>query len=196
MRQVAAGVAAWAAWRVLVAAVYMLVIASCGGSSKEAARPQAEPAPAKEAAPPPEPASAAGAPAIAPTGEPGDLPAPPDVAAPPKDAKTSPKGVFYKVLAPGKGGPKPTAEDTVRVHYTGWTTDGKMFDSSVVRGEPNDFPLKHLIPGWTDAIPVMSVGDKVRFWIPEELAYKGKPGMPPGMLVFDVQLIAIVPPGS
>ncbi len=121
------------------------------------------------------------------------IPAPPDVAAPPKDAKKSPKGVSYKVLSGGKGGPKPTAEDTVKVHYTGWTTDGKMFDSSVQRGQPTEFPLRGVIAGWTDAIPVMSVGDKVRFWIPEELAYKGQPGRPQGMLVFDVELLEIKP---
>jgi peptidylprolyl isomerase len=147
-----------------------------------------------EAAPAPAPAPAS-APGFA-VGEPGPLAAPPDVAAPPKDARTSPKGVFYKVLVAGKGGQKPTVEDTIRVHYTGWTTDGKMFDSSMERGEPADFPLKHLIPGWVDAIPEMSVGDKVRFWIPEELAYKGRPGTPQGMLVFDVELIAILPPGN
>jgi len=191
MRQDAAGAAAWIA-RVLVVAVCVLVVGSCGAGPKDGARPQPDPAPAKEPAAPPEPEAAPAAPA----GEPGAVPAPPDVAAPPKDAKTSPKGVFYKVLVAGKGGPKPTAEDTVRVHYTGWTTDGKMFDSSVVRGEPAEFPLKYLIPGWTDAIPVMSVGDKVRFWIPEELAYKGKPGVPQGMLVFDVELLAILPPES
>jgi FKBP-type peptidyl-prolyl cis-trans isomerase len=122
---------------------------------------------------------------------PAGIPAPPDVTAPPKDAKKSPKGVSYKVLTAGKGGPKPTAEDTVKVHYTGWTTDGKMFDSSVTRGQPAEFPLRGVIAGWTDAIPVMSVGDKVRFWIPEEMAYKGSPGKPQGMLVFDVELLEI-----
>jgi peptidylprolyl isomerase len=126
-------------------------------------------------------------------GQPPGVPAPPDVAAPPKDAKKSPKGVSYKVLTPGKGGAKPKATDTVKVHYTGWTTDGKMFDSSVTRGQPAEFPLNGVIAGWTDAIPVMSVGDKVRFWIPEELAYKGVPGRPQGMLVFDVELLEIKP---
>jgi FKBP-type peptidyl-prolyl cis-trans isomerase len=119
------------------------------------------------------------------------IPAPPDVAAPPKDAKKTPQGVFYKVLKAGKGGPKPTADSTVKVHYTGWTTDGKMFDSSVQRGQPAEFPLRGVIPGWTDGLQVMSVGDKVRFWIPEELAYKGSPGRPQGMLVFDVELLEI-----
>ena len=121
---------------------------------------------------------------------------PPDVAKPPADAKKTAKGVFYKVLHAGKGGPHPTADDTVKVNYSGWTTDGKMFDSSVTRKQPAQFNLRGVIPGWTDAIPLMSVGDKYRFWIPEELAYKGQPGRPQGMLVFDVELLEIVPKGA
>ncbi len=120
---------------------------------------------------------------------------PTDVAKPPGDAKKTPKGVFYKVLKAGKGGAKPTPQDTVKVHYSGWTTDGKLFDSSVKRGSPAEFPLGGVIPGWTDGLQVMSVGDKVRFWIPEELAYKGNPGGPQGMLVFDVELLEIKPGG-
>ncbi len=126
-------------------------------------------------------------------------PVPTDVAKPPADAKKTAKGVFYKVLAAGKGGPHPAPTDTVKVNYTGWTTDGKMFDSSVIRNQPAEFPLNGVIAGWTDGIPVMSVGDKVRFWIPEELAYKGSPGRPQGMLVFDVELLEIKagpPPGQ
>src|SRR5262249_45076319 len=119
---------------------------------------------------------------------------PPDVAKPAGDAKKTAKGVFYKVLKPGKGGPKPKPTDTVKVHYTGWTTDGKMFDSSVVRNEPSEFSLQGVIAGWTDGIPLMSVGDRYRFWIPEELAYKGQPSRPQGMLVFDVELLEIKPP--
>ena len=114
--------------------------------------------------------------------------------APPAGTSTTPKGVFYKVLSKGKGGPKPTVQDVVRVNYTGWTTDGRMFDSSVIKGEPAEFSLGGVIVGWTEGIPVMSVGDKVRFWIPDELAYKGSPGKPQGMLVFDVELIEIKPP--
>ena len=121
---------------------------------------------------------------------------PADVAKPPGDAKKTTKGVFYKVLKAGKGGPHPVPADTVRVHYTGWTTDGKMFDSSVTRNEPAEFPLKGVIAGWTDGIPTMSVGDKTRFWIPEELAYKGSPGRPQGMLVFDVELLEIKSPAA
>jgi len=119
--------------------------------------------------------------------------APKDVAAPPKNAKKTEKGVFYKVLEEGKGGPKPTALDKVEVHYSGWTTDGKMFDSSVTRGRTATFPLTAVIAGWTDGLQVMSVGEKTRFWIPEELAYKGQPGKPAGMLVFDVELVSIKP---
>jgi FKBP-type peptidyl-prolyl cis-trans isomerase len=122
----------------------------------------------------------------------GDIPpAPPDVAAPPADAKKTAGGVFYKVLQQGGGGPKPTPQDRVKVHYTGWQTDGKMFDSSYKRNTPAEFPLTNVIKGWTDGLQVMSVGDKVRFWIPEELAYKGSPGRPQGMLVFDVELLEI-----
>jgi FKBP-type peptidyl-prolyl cis-trans isomerase len=135
--------------------------------------------------------------------EPGVPPpaVPPDVAKPPADAKKTAKGVSYKVLKPGKGGPHPTPNDTVKVHYTGWTTDGKMFDSSVVRNEPSEFSLHGVIAGWTDGIPQMSVGDKFRFWIPEEMAYKGQAGRPQGMLVFDVELLEIkeakaAPPGG
>ena len=125
--------------------------------------------------------------------KPAPLPAPPDVAAPPKDATTLPSGLAFKVLQPGTGSTKPAASDLVTVHYTGWTTDGKMFDSSVSRGEPAKFPLTNVIPGWTDGIPTMVVGEKTRFWIPEELAYKDKPGRPQGMLVFDVELLEIDP---
>jgi peptidylprolyl isomerase len=125
--------------------------------------------------------------------EPAGLPPPPDVAKPPGDAKKTAKGVAYRVLSPGKGGPKPTAADTVKLHYTGWTTDGKMFDSSVQRGTPAEFRLTGVIAGWADALPVMSVGDKVRLWVPQELAYLGKPNRPQGMLVFDIELLEINP---
>ncbi len=123
-------------------------------------------------------------------------PVPSDVAKPPDDAKKSPKGVFYKVIKPGKGGPKPTAKDTVSVNYTGWTTDGRMFDSSALKGKPAEFGLNRVVEGWTDGIPMMSVGDTVRFWIPQDLAYKGAPDKPMGMLVFDVELLSIKPPAN
>ena len=119
------------------------------------------------------------------------LAAPRDVAAPPPDARRTAKGVYWKRLVTGKGGRKPTEDSTVLVHYTGWTTDGTMFDSTHKRGQPARFPLRAVIAGWTDGLQTMSIGDKTRLWIPEELAYKGAPGPPQGMLVFDVELISI-----
>ncbi|MFA5623619.1 MAG: FKBP-type peptidyl-prolyl cis-trans isomerase [Bradymonadales bacterium] len=121
------------------------------------------------------------------------LPAPADVAEAPEDAQRTPSGLAYKILKQGaEGGPKPTAADTVKVHYSGWTTDGKMFDSSVVRGEPATFGLTQVIAGWTEGLQLMKVGDSARFWIPEDLAYKGRAGAPAGTLVFDVDLLQVV----
>ncbi len=124
----------------------------------------------------------------------GAIDAPADVAAPPGDAEKTASGLASKVLTPGTGTEHPTVEDAVRVHYTGWTTDGAMFDSSVVRGEPISFPLGGVIAGWTEGLALMVVGEKRRLWIPQELAYKGRPGYPKGMLVFDVELLGIQKP--
>ena len=115
---------------------------------------------------------------------------PPDVAAAPADAKKTASGLAYKSLRPGTGGPTPVKSNNVTVHYTGWTTDGKMFDSSVASGQPATFGLGDVIEGWTEGVQLMTVGEKMRFWIPEGLAYKGE-RPPRGMLVFDVELIAI-----
>ena len=122
-----------------------------------------------------------------------ELAAPSDVAAPPADATTTSSGLAYKKLKPGSGGAKPKATDTVVVHYSGWTTDGKMFDSSVARGEPAVFPLGGVIPGWTEGLQLMTPGEKARFWIPGKLAYGDKPrgGAPGGTLVFDVELLEV-----
>jgi FKBP-type peptidyl-prolyl cis-trans isomerase len=119
------------------------------------------------------------------------IPAPPDVAAPPADAVKTPTGLFTKVQVPGAGTRRPQANSRVRVHYTGWTTDGKMFDSSVARKEPITFGLNQVIPGWTEGVQLMVEGEIRRLWIPEALAYRGQPGAPKGMLVFDVELIRI-----
>ncbi len=122
----------------------------------------------------------------------GNIAAPSDVAAPPGDAETTSTGLASKVLRPATGTDGPSsAADRVTVHYTGWTTDGEMFDSSVQRGEPATFPLNGVISGWTEGLQLMKVGEKRRFWIPEELAYRGRPGRPAGMLVFDVELLSV-----
>jgi FKBP-type peptidyl-prolyl cis-trans isomerase len=121
-----------------------------------------------------------------------DIPtkAPTDVKAPPADAKKTASGLAYKMIKQGTGGRHPKANSQVTVHYTGWTTDGKMFDSSVVRGEPATFGLDGVIPGWTEGLQLMYEGEKSRFWIPEKLAYQGK-SAPYGLLVFDVELVKI-----
>ena len=134
---------------------------------------------------PPAPAAAVAAP--------GDVPAPADVAAPPADATTTPSGLAYKVLTPGTGTEHPTDIDGVKLNYTGWTTDGKMFDTSTKRKKPAQFKLKGVIPGWTEGVQLMVVGDKMRFWIPSALAYGDtpkRPGAPAGPLTFDIELIS------
>lgn len=118
--------------------------------------------------------------------------APADVAAPPADATVLKSGLAYKVLKQGHGTRKPKARSTVSVHYTGWTTDGQMFDSSVPKGKPSVFPLNQVIRGWTVGLQQMVEGEKARFWIPEKMAYAGRPDRPQGMLVFDVELLDIV----
>lgn len=118
--------------------------------------------------------------------------APPDVAAPPKDARRTKSGLRYRFLAPAKrSGPRPKVTDAVEVHYSGWTTDGAMFDSSVTRGQPATFPVDGVIPGFREGILLMRPGDKLRVWIPGKLAYDGKPNAPQGMLVFDIELLNI-----
>jgi peptidylprolyl isomerase len=124
---------------------------------------------------------------------PEPIPAPPDVAAPPVDAVRTPSGLASKVLRPGRSNVRPTRASTVVVHYTGWTTDGRMFDSSVVRGEPTPFAVTGVIPGWTEGVQLMVVGEQRRFWIPGHLAYDSdpRPDVPKGMLVFDIELLEV-----
>jgi FKBP-type peptidyl-prolyl cis-trans isomerase len=122
--------------------------------------------------------------------EPSPTIPPPDVAKPPADAQRTPSGLYYKVLQPGIGARKPYQGSRVTVHYTGWTTEGKMFDSSIMRGQPTTFDLNQVIKGWTEGVQLMVQGEKTRFWIPESLAY-AQGGGPKGMLVFDIELIRI-----
>ena len=122
---------------------------------------------------------------------PKTIPAPPDVAAAPADAPTTSSGLATKVIAPGTGTEHPRANSRVKVHYSGWTTDGQMFDSSVARNEPISFGLNQVIAGWTEGVQLMVEGETRRLWIPENLAYRGQRGAPQGTLVFDVELIKI-----
>jgi FKBP-type peptidyl-prolyl cis-trans isomerase len=104
-------------------------------------------------------------------------------------------GLQYEVISEGTG-PQPRAEDTVQVHYRGTLVDGTEFDSSYSRGEPTEFPLNQVIPGWTEGIQLMKVGSTYRFYIPSELAY-GENGagnmIPPySSLIFEVELLSVV----
>lgn len=124
------------------------------------------------------------------------MPAPDDVASIPDYATITESGVAYYLLSEPTTGANPTLDDMVEVHYSGWQTDGTMFDSSVLRNEPNTFPLGRLIEGWQKAVPLMHVGERARIWIPGDLAYdlrENRPHAPKGMLVFDVELISIPP---
>src|SRR5436190_19284210 len=119
------------------------------------------------------------------------IPPPADVAAPPGDATKTKSGLASKVITPGSGSEHPSATDFVSIHYTGWTTDGKMFDSSVSRGKPATFRVDRVIPGFSEGLQLMTGGEKRRLWIPESLAYKGQPATPAGTLVFDLVLMDI-----
>ncbi len=118
------------------------------------------------------------------------LPAPSNVAAPPPNALRTRPG-WPALCSPPAPVPIIQSKRLVKVNYTGWTTDGKMFDSSVAplqpgrKAEPMTLSSGRVIPGWTEGIRLMVVGEKRRFWIPEELAYKGRPGAPAGMLDLD-----------
>lgn len=122
------------------------------------------------------------------------LPAPADVAAVPAEATKTASGLAYKWLARGnteKRSEKPKPWDRVTIHFTGWTSDGAMFESSRQREQPGIFDLAEVMPGWREGLPLLAVGDQARFWIPEPLAHQGKVGKPKGTLVFDIELLSI-----
>lgn len=124
--------------------------------------------------------------------EPSPYLPPPDLAAPPASAKVLSSGLAYRVLRRGTSTEQPSKVGHVRVHYTGWTQDGAVFDSSYKTGEPAIFGLDQVIKGWTEGLQLMSPGDRLRLWVPEKLAYRGAKGKPAGALVFDIDLLAIV----
>jgi FKBP-type peptidyl-prolyl cis-trans isomerase len=124
--------------------------------------------------------------------------APEDVQAPPADAEFTSSGLASRVIEPGTGTLHPAPADTVRVHYSGWTTNGRLFDSSYNGdGQPSQFPLNRVIQGWTEGLQLMVEGELRRFWIPAELAYGDDPedeDAPAGDLTFDVELLEIIDP--
>lgn len=103
-------------------------------------------------------------------------------------------GLQYQVLQEGEGA-KPTASNRVTCHYHGTLIDGRIFDSSVQRGQPATFPLSQVIPGWTEGVQLMSLGSKYRFFIPSQLGYGnrqvGSDIGPNSVLIFDVELLGI-----
>ena len=106
----------------------------------------------------------------------------------------TPSGLQYKILVPSEGRKPESAESTVKVHYTGRLIDGTVFDSSVMRGEPIEFPLNHVIAGWTEGVQLMSIGSKYELYIPYHLAYgeQGQGPIPPcATLIFEVELLDI-----
>ena len=113
-----------------------------------------------------------------------------------KGVTTTPSGLQYEVIKAGDGA-KPSATDTVSVHYHGTLVNGKVFDSSVQRGEPVSFPVNGVIPGWTEALQLMTVGSKWKLFIPAKLAYgergAGQDIGPNSTLVFEVELLKIEP---
>lgn len=118
-------------------------------------------------------------------------------ATPPAEAQHSESGLASIVLARGHGTEHPGPGARIRAHYVGWTaTDLAQFDSSYDRGEPIEFEAEHVIRGWGEIVGAMVVGERRRVWIPESLAYEGKPGMPAGMLIFDIELLAFEPPAD
>jgi hypothetical protein len=139
---------------IALASTAALTVTGCGGSSPE------------------------NTPAPPPAAKPAGIPPPPDVAAPPANATKTPSGISWLVLKPGTGTIHPKPLSTVRVHYTGWKTNGEMFDSSFTGGQPIEFRLDGVITGWTEGLQLMVLGEKRRFWIPGSLAYDTDPTCP------------------
>ena len=185
--------------RVATCLLLALTLLGCPAEApkvEEATAPRAEPPAKKVEAPPAKkaeapPAKKAEDPTAKWRREPvKKVKAPPDVRKPrKKGTKLTMAGVRYRVMQKGEGKTNPTIDSTVTIHYTGWTTNGRMFDSSLKTGEPATFGLRGLIDGWKDIIQYMVVGDTFRAWIPEKLAYTGKAGRPAGVLVFDIELL-------
>ncbi len=126
-----------------------------------------------------------------PSQAPSAIQTPSDVAAPPADAIKTPSGLASKVITPGTGKDHPGKDEAVIVNYTGWTTDGKMFDSTIARGKPATLAVNRVLPGLGEGLRLMVVGETRRLWVPESLAYKGQAGKPAGMVVFDVTLLEL-----
>ncbi len=174
--------------------LFVWASAACGGAAAPAAPPPAAPSPEKDRE-------------LVLKQELGEVPTPKgpcpertqtDVLENPRaPVQRTALGLAYCILQEGPAGTVPGTNDVVRVHYTGWTIDGKMFDSSVERGEPIDLPMNGVIRGWTEGLRLMTPGDKARLWIPGNLGYgRREPGAeagtpPKGTLIFDIELLDV-----
>jgi peptidylprolyl isomerase len=171
-------------WTLALVAVVALAVGACAKKAPEAPAPQAEPAKAEAPAPAPTPAAAV------------EAPAPEAAPASVGDKVKAPSGLEYEILTVGNG-VIPQPGQTVRVHYTGWLTDGTKFDSSVDRGQPFQFVLGRgqVIKGWDEGLSTMRIGDKRKLTIPPELGYgprgAGAVIPPDATLVFEVELLGI-----
>ncbi len=150
-----------------------LGLASCLGACSKEPRPQEESSSPVDAAP----------------NAPLDLAAPPDLAAPQADAKQTPSGIPFRVLQRATSTERPREYDRVTVSYSAWTSDGKLLDSSEKKGRPVSLIPYRIIPAWGEALQLMAVGEKRRFWVPAELSLTGIPGASTGELVFDVEVV-------
>jgi FKBP-type peptidyl-prolyl cis-trans isomerase len=133
-------------------------------------------------------------PATPPTSSTPSIAPPPDVKEAPADAQRTASGLATRVLRPGRTPEHPESQDLVEVHYTGWTPDGQMFDSSVPENTVAQFSVEGVIPGWQEALKMMTPGETRRLWVPAKLAYgpDGRGKAPGGPLVFDVELLKII----
>ncbi len=150
----------------------LLALVAIGGTRAYAQAPAQAPAATTASVPPPPPA-------------------PDDVAAVPADAAKTASGLAWKVLKPGTGTVHPSPADKVTVNYNGWTTNGRIFDSTDMRGRPSSFVVGNILPGMSEAIRLLTVGQRGRFWVPEKLAFNSAPGKPQGMCVFEIELLDI-----
>jgi peptidylprolyl isomerase len=117
--------------------------------------------------------------------------APAELGAPPAKAARTASGLAYRFLTRSGKQIHPGPHDRVTLHYSAWTSDGKLFDSSVLAGKPRTVPLDRLIAGWSEGLQLMAEGDKAQLWIPERIAYAGRDGSPRGDLVYEVELLQL-----
>ncbi len=174
-------------------AVLSLLLGGCGGATPAPSDASASDKPASD-----QPADSGDqAPTKTEAPQNQGVPAPSDVAAAPAGSQCTPSGLCIRtIVTPPASGATPGPDDRVDVHYTGWTKNGTMFDSSIARGESITFPVAAVIEGWTEALQLMQEGGTYRIWIPAALAYGENPQhpqAPAGQLTFDVELIRVIP---